>query len=140
MRSRKQSGFTLIELLIVLVIIGLLSGLVGPRLFGELDKSKVKAAQSQVQLLRGSLQTFQLDVGRFPSAQEGLVSLEIMPAGLDGRWKGPYVSDPVPLDPWSNPYQYQPAPNTLAGMVLYSFGADGQAGGEGLNKDVGLLP
>lgn len=140
MHPEKQTGFTLIELLVVLVIIGLLSGLVGPRLFGELDKSKVKAAQSQVQLLRGSLQTFQLDVGRFPTRQEGLKSLEVQPSGLEGRWQGPYVSDPVPLDPWGSPYQYEPAPAKLAGIVLYSLGADGKPGGEGSAQDVGLLP
>lgn len=139
MRNRKQNGFTLIELLVVLVIIGLLSGLVGPRLFGELDKSKVKAAQSQIQLLRGALQTFQLDVGRFPNEREGLKSLEVRPSGVSA-WQGPYVSDPVPVDPWGNPYQYKPAPSKLAGLVLYSFGADGQAGGEALAKDIGLVP
>ena len=124
----KQKGFTLIELLVVLVILGMLAGLVGPRLFGNVDKSKVKTAETQVKMLRGALQTFRLDVGRYPTTGEGLASLIKEPAEINDVWGGPYLEDQLPKDPWNHPYQYKGESTNLQGFELYSFGADGKEG------------
>ncbi len=140
--KRKRTGFTLLEMLVVLVIIGLLAGLVGPRLFGKVDESKVKTAQTQVKMLRGALETYRLDVGRFPSVQESLGVLYSAPADSQTklRWKGPYLDEQIPLDPWGHPYQYSFPGAEGQPFALYSLGADGQAGGEGYDTDVGYLP
>ena len=133
-------GFTLLEMLVVLVIIGLLAGLVGPQLMGRVDTSRVAAAETQARMLRTSLETMRLDVGRFPTKEEGLALLNTPPKDerLARRWQGPYLAEEVPLDPWGNPYIY--APETTSSIIIYSLGADGQPGGEGTNADVGILP
>ncbi|MBI2382259.1 MAG: type II secretion system major pseudopilin GspG [Gammaproteobacteria bacterium] len=137
-----ERGFTLLEMIVVLVIIGLIMGLVGPRLFGQADKAKVQAAETQIKMLKGALQTMRLDLGRFPSADEGLALLSKRPSdeALAKRWAGPYLEEDLPLDPWSNPYQYSPAASAEQSFTLYSLGADAQPGGEGINADVGYLP
>ena len=144
MRSspRRSHGFSLLEMIVVLVIIGLIMGLVGPRLFGQADRAKVDTAATQVKMLRGALQTLRLDMGRFPSAEEGLAALVAPPQDprQASRWRGPYLDDAVPLDPWGNPYQYSPEASGTQPMTLYSFGADGRAGGEGLDADIGHTP
>jgi general secretion pathway protein G len=134
------AGFTLLEMLVVLVIIGLLAGLVGPQLLGRVDTSKVSAAQTQARMLKTSLETMRLDVGRFPTKEEGLELLNNTPKDerLARRWHGPYLSEDVPLDPWGNAYVYAPEGDTS--IILYSLGADGEPGGEGINADVGILP
>jgi general secretion pathway protein G len=134
-------GFTLLEMLVVLVIIGLLAGLVGPRLFSKVDQSKVTTAQTQVKLLRGAVETLRLDIGRYPTADEGLSMLTRRPndAVLGARWRGPYLDDAVPLDPWNQPYQYAVPGSDGHPFALYSFGADGKAGGEGDARDLGIL-
>ena len=132
-------GFSLIELLVVLVILGLLGGLVGPRLFDRVDLSKVDTAQSQVRMLKSAMGTFRLDVGRYPTTAEGLRALAYKPADL-ARWRGPYVDEEVPMDPWGNPYVYVDKADNFQGFGLYSYGADGASGGEGLNADVGITP
>jgi len=141
-RSRRSFGFTLLELLVVLVIIGLLAGLVGPRLLGRVDSSKVTTAQTQVQLLRGAVENFRLDVGRYPSPEEGLNALMQAPSAADVRakWRGPYLNDALPNDPWDQPYQYSLPGANAQPFALYSFGSDKKAGGDGDAKDVGLLP
>ena len=141
-RSRKFAGFTLIEMLVVLVIIGLLAGLVGPKLFGKVDASKVQTAQTQVKMLKGALESMRLDIGRFPTPGEGLALLNTLPQdpGIVGRWRGPYLEDALPPDPWGNPYQYSVPGANGQPFALYSFGADGKRGGEGLDADVGYLP
>ncbi len=133
-------GFTLLEMLVVLVIIGLIAGLVGPQLMGRVETSKVTTAQTQVKLLKSALDTMRLDIGRYPSKDEGLDMLVTAPKEprAAGRWQGPYLSEGVPADPWSNPYQYGVEGSNA--VVLYSFGADGKAGGEGTEADVGMLP
>lgn len=138
----RNKGFTLLEMLVVLVIIGLLAGLVGPRLFGKVDASKVKTAQAQIKMLRGALETLRLDVGRFPSPQEGLTMLYAPPADekLKNRWNGPYLDEEVPLDPWDAPYQYSMPGRPGQPFALYSLGADGQPGGENYDADIGYLP
>jgi len=135
-------GFTLLELLVVLVILGLLAGLVGPRLFGRADTARVQTAETQIQMLKSALLTYRLDMGRFPGEQEGLNALNTPPADENLRpvWQGPYLEDEVPVDPWRNPYQYRPDSSHPQGFVLYSFGADGRQGGEGLDAEIGYLP
>ncbi len=131
-------GFTLIELLVVLVILGMLAGLVGPRLFSNVDKSKVKTADTQVKMLRGSLQTYRLDVGSYPSTEQGLAALMRKPSDVS-NWQGPYLEDELPKDPWNNAYVYKSPVDNLQGFALYSLGADGKPGGDGLDADVGYL-
>lgn len=142
-RSRAATrGFTLLEMIVVLVIIGLIMGLVGPRLFSQADRAKVQTAQTQVRMLRGALETMRLDVGRFPTQQEGLQMLSQRPTDekMSQRWRGPYLEDGVPDDPWGNAYQYSPEPSGDHAFVLYSFGADGVRGGAGNDADIGQLP
>jgi len=138
----RQHGFTLIEMLVVLVIIGMLAGLVGPKLFGRVDSSKVKTAEVQVRMFKGSLETYRLDVGRFPTQAEGLLALNQAPAEERARahWHGPYLDQDVPLDPWGNPYQYSIPGANGQPFALYSLGGDNQRGGEGIDADVGMLP
>jgi general secretion pathway protein G len=133
-------GFTLLEMLVVLVIIGLLAGLVGPQLLGRVDTSKVTAADTQVRMLKATVETMRLDIGRFPTAEEGLAMLMTQPQDerIARKWRGPYLSEPVPMDPWGNPYNYRPMTGTT--MALFSYGADGQLGGEGIDADVGFIP
>lgn len=140
--SRLSRGFTLLEMLVVLVIIGLLAGLVGPRLFSKVDQSKITTAQTQVKLLRGAVESLRLDVGRYPGSDEGLAMLTRRPAdaALAARWRGPYLDDALPLDPWGLPYQYAVPGADGQPFALYSFGADGKPGGEGDAKDLGVLP
>ena len=139
---RIQRGFTLIEMLVVLVIIGMLAGLVGPRLFGRVDSSKVKTAEVQIKMFKGSLETFRLDVGRFPSQAEGLLVLTQPPAEerAKARWRGPYLDQDVPLDPWGNPYVYSLPGANGQPFALYSYGGDGKRGGEGTDADIRTLP
>jgi len=138
--SRNAAGFTLLEMLVVLVIIGLIAGLVGPQLLGRVDTSKVTAADTQVRMLKGALDTMRLDVGRFPTQEEGLEMLMTAPRDerVARRWRGPYLSETVPVDPWGNPYQY--SPDSSVSVILYSYGADGRQGGTGVDTDVGFLP
>ena len=135
-----NAGFTLIELMVVLVILGLLAGLVGPQLFGRIDTSKVKTAETQVKMLRGALQAFRLDVGRYPTTAEGLAALVRPPPEAGDFWSGPYLDGEVPEDPWNAPYRYLYPADNLQGFALYSLGADSQDGGDGTDADVGYLP
>ena len=135
-------GFTLIEMLVVLVIIGLLASLVGPKLFTKVDSSKVQTAQVQVKMLKGALATLRLDIDRFPTTAEGLALLTSPPQDerLRASWRGPYLDGELPKDPWGNPYQYSVPGSGGQPFALYSFGADGKRGGEGLDADLGYLP
>ena len=140
--SRRISGFTLLEMLVVLVIIGLLAGLVGPRLFSKVDQSKVVTAQTQAKMLRGAVENLRLDLGRYPTLDEGLSLLTKPPAepALASRWRGPYLDDLLPLDPWANPYQYGVPGADGQGFALFSLGSDGKRCGEGDARDIGVLP
>jgi general secretion pathway protein G len=131
---RSQAGFTLIELLIVVIILGVLAGLVGPRLFGRVGQSRQAAARVQIELLGAALDQFKLDVGRYPSGQEGLQALQQSPGNAPG-WEGPYLKKEVPRDPWGNPYQYR-SPGEHGEYDIASLGSDGTPGGEGEASDV----
>ena len=133
-KMRNIEGFTLIELLVVMVIIGLLAALVGPRFIRQEEKAKIKAAKAQIELLGTALDTFRLDVGRYPSTEEGLESLRTKPGGLE-RWDGPYLKKDVPLDPWGKSYAYR-SPGEHGAFDVTSYGADGVPGGDGDNRDI----
>lgn len=139
-RTTQSSGFTLLEMLVVMVIIGLLAGLVGPRIFGKVDSSKVQTAQTQIKMLESALNIMRLDVGQVPPPEQGLQWLLTAPLdpNLQPLWKGPYIEGAIPLDPWSNPYQYKVPGIDNKPYSVYSFGADGKPGGDGLNADIGL--
>jgi general secretion pathway protein G len=129
-----SSGFTLVELIVVVIIIGLLAGLVLPQFIRQEEKAKLKATQAQIELLGTALDTFRLDVGRYPSTEEGLQALRQKPGTLD-RWDGPYLKKDLPLDPWGKPYMYK-SPGDHGPYDIVSYSADGAPGGEGDNRDI----
>lgn len=139
-KHQTTKGFTLLEMLVVLVIIGLLGGLVGPRLFTKVDAAKRQTATTQVKLLRGAVETMRLDINIYPPEDLGLRLLTTPPSdnALASRWKGPYLEGALPLDPWGNPYVYKPEATDITAFSIYSFGADGKPGGSGNDADIGL--
>jgi len=132
--KRTMTGFTLIELLIVMVIISLLAAFVAPRFFGQEKKAKQRGAKGQIALLESAVDTYRLDVGRYPTTAQGLEALREKPAGVD-KWDGPYLSKELPLDPWGNPYEYE-SPSEHGDFAIMSHGADGKLGGEGMDMDI----
>ena len=130
-----SQGFTLLELLVVMVIIGLLAGFVGPKYFSQIGKSNVTVTKSQIESFSKSLDAYRLDMGRYPTTEEGLDALMVAPAAMPEKWRGPYLSKKVPLDPWGQPYMYR-VPGTTAEFDLLSLGADGKPGGTGDNADI----
>ena len=133
-KKKNQRGFTLLELLIVVLILGMLAALVGPRLFGTLGKAKGQVARTQIELLVSALDHFRLDVGRYPGTEEGLEALVTPVEGLEG-WSGPYLKRGLPKDPWGKPYVYT-SPAEGAEYEIVSLGRDAQPGGEGEDADV----
>ena len=134
--KRKTSfrGFTLLELLVVMVIIGLLAAYVGPRFFSQIGKSEVKAAREQIDALEKALDQYRLDVGHYPSTEQGLPALMAQPAG-EQKWAGPYLKKALPNDPWGRPYIYR-QPGEHGELDLLSYGKDGQPGGTGEAADI----
>lgn len=130
----RVQGFTLLELLVVMVIIGLLAGYVGPKYFSQIGKSEIKLAKAQIDSLEKSLDQYRLDTGHFPSSEDGLAALVTRPAS-ETKWDGPYLKKNVPLDPWGNAYVYK-IPGEHGEFDLLSYGKDGQMGGEGEAADV----
>ncbi|HEX8665754.1 MAG TPA: type II secretion system major pseudopilin GspG [Beijerinckiaceae bacterium] len=133
-----EAGFTLVELLVVLTIISLILGLVGPRVLNYLGESRVKTAKLQIESLGSALDLYYLDAGRYPNTSEGLNALVQKPTGAQ-VWNGPYLKGgKVPMDPWGNPYQYR-SPGERAPYEIVSLGADGREGGTGTAADVSNL-
>ncbi len=130
---KNRKGFTLVELIVVMVILGMLAALVFPKFISKVGKGKVSAAKTQIELLGQALDQFRMETGRYPTTQEGLNALQVNP-GVNG-WDGPYLKKGIPNDPWGRPYHYE-SPGQHGDYDLYSYGADGQPGGEGENQDV----
>jgi general secretion pathway protein G len=130
-----EQGFTLVEMLVVITIIGLIMGLIGPRVLNYLSESKVKAARIQLQSFAGALDLFYLDAGRFPSTSEGLAALVQRTPGV-AVWNGPYLrGNGLPNDPWNHPYLYR-SPGEHGPYDIVSYGSDGQEGGAGIAADI----
>jgi general secretion pathway protein G len=131
-----SAGFTLVEMLVVLTIIGLIMGLIGPRVLGYLSESKVKTAKLQIESFSSALDLFYIDTGRYPTSSEGLESLAVRPSGVD-VWNGPYVKGArIPTDPWGHPYQYRSPVERIPPYEIMSLGSDGSEGGTGNAADV----
>jgi general secretion pathway protein G len=131
---RRTEGFTLLELLVVIVIIGLLAGLVAPRYFDQVSKSNTKIARAQIDSLEKALDQYRLDVGSYPTTEQGLAALNTRPQNL-AKWAGPYLKKAVPPDPWGASYLYK-SPGDHGDYDLSSLGADGQPGGSAEATDV----
>ena len=129
-----QRGFTLLELLVVMVIIGLLAAYVAPRYFSQVGRSEVRSAQAQVAALRNALDAYRLDMGSYPTTEQGLAALTTRPQN-GAKWNGPYLQRAVPPDPWGRPYQYR-SPGERGDFDLLSLGKDGQPGGSDENADI----
>lgn len=131
----RTAGFTLIELLVVLVILGLLAGLVGPRVIKHLGESKTKTAMLQIEELSSALDLYRLEIGTYPTTDQGLEALVEKPVGVE-QWNGPYLrKKTVRLDPWGQPYRYR-SPGEHDAFDIYTYGADNAEGGEGEARDV----
>jgi general secretion pathway protein G len=133
---RAEAGFSLMELLVALVILALVMGIVAPRVIGYLSRAKSQTAEAQVKNIQGALDLFLIDVGRYPTENEGLKALIEAPAGAAG-WAGPYLDDEaMPVDPWGKDYYYSSTEDGLR-VRVYSLGRDGTEGGTGEDADVG---
>lgn len=133
-QNLKLAGFTLLELLVVMVIIGLLAGYVGPKYFEQIGKSETKTAKAQLNALGKALDQYRIDVGQYPTTEQGLNALNTNPDNLS-RWSGPYLKKSVPNDPWDRPYLYK-SPGEHGDYDLFSYGKDGQQGGVKEAEDV----
>jgi general secretion pathway protein G len=131
----RQTGFTLLELLVVMVIIGLLAGYVGPKYFAQIGKSEIKTARAQMDSFGKALDQYRLDTGHYPDNAQGLAALTTRPAN-EAKWSGPYLVKAVPLDPWGNRYLYK-YPGEHGDYDLFSYGKDGQPGGNDEAADIG---
>lgn len=137
-RSRRARGFTLIEILVVIVVIAILATLVAPNVFQNVGTAKSTTAKTQIEMLASALDAYRLDNGYYPTSAQGLQALQEVPT-IDppSNWRGPYLRKAVPLDPWGRAYIYvSPGEVNPTGFDLFSYGADGQLGGDGENADV----
>ncbi|MBZ5563670.1 MAG: type II secretion system major pseudopilin GspG [Acidobacteriia bacterium] len=130
-----EEGFTLIELIVVILILGLLAGLVAPRLFKHATQARITTAAAQIAAFQTALAAYKLDTGNFPTTEQGLQALRVAPTGLK-NWNGPYLPKDIPMDPWRNPYIYKYPGEHGDEPDIISYGADGKAGGEGENADI----
>ena len=133
-RAVGNHGFSLLELMAVMVILGLIATIAVPQYFKQVVKAKQHTAKTQIEMLMTAMDSYRLDVGKYPSGQEGIEAL-VENSGSD-KWAGPYLQKGVPNDPWDNPYIYE-NPGQNGEIDIYSYGADGQSGGDGENADVG---
>ncbi len=134
-----QRGFTLLELLVVIVIIGLLAAFVAPRYFSQVGKSQQQIARAQIDSLEKALVQYRIDTGHYPTQEQGLIALNVQPAG-ELKWRGPYLKKNVPLDPWGSAFVYKvPSSAPDRDYDLISFAKDNKAGGTGENADIGIL-
>lgn len=134
-KRERVSGFSLLELLVVIAIIAVLTSYVAPRFLGSVNKSEIQTARMQIDAFIKALESFRLDVGRYPVESEGLPALIAKPGGVD-RWRGPYLKKEAPVDPWGTPYQYRmPGMNGLEFSVV-SLGSDRRPGGTGDAADI----
>lgn len=131
---QRGAGFTLLELLVVVVIIGLLASYVGPKYFSQISKSEVAVAKAQITAFEKALDTYRVDVGRFPTTEDGLNAL-LENQSSNPKWNGPYLKRSIPLDPWGHPYRYL-SPARDKDYEIVSFGKDGQVGGTGDDADI----
>ncbi|HEX5127094.1 MAG TPA: type II secretion system major pseudopilin GspG [Rhodocyclaceae bacterium] len=132
---RHIKGFTLLELLVVVAIIGLLASYVGPKYFAQLGKTETKVAKAQIDSFGKALDTFRLDVGRYPTTSEGLNALLTQPPGV-AKWNGPYLDKAAPVDPWGKPYIYKSPGSGGKDYDIVTYGSDGQPGGTDNATDV----
>lgn len=138
-RGAARAGFTLIELLVTIAIIATLAAIVAPALFGNVGEARINSAKSQIQILALALDAYRLDNDAFPTTDQGLEALRTLPASGDppANWKGPYLRQLVPIDPWGRPYVYtSPGIVNPNGYDLYTLGKDGKPGGDGEDADV----
>jgi general secretion pathway protein G len=134
-RPHRAAGFTLLELLVVILIIGLLTGIVGPRFLSQISRSEITTARAQIDSFDKALQAYRIDMGRFPTEAEGLSALVTL-SSTDARWRGPYLKDAIPLDPWGSAYQYRQPSRRGKDYDLTSLGRDRAAGGSGDDADI----
>lgn len=134
-KRKQQRGFTLLELVVVLVILGTLAALVGPRLVGHSSEARITATKTQIELFRQGLETFRMHMGRYPTPQEGMEALQVAPPNSP-NWRGPYLTKTIPKDPWGNVYLYRSPGEQARDFDIISLGADGQPGGAGEAADV----
>ena len=137
---RARDGFTLLELTVVIIVLALLAGLVGPRILGRVSEARSTTARTQIELISVALDNYRLDNGMYPTTAQGLAALREKPvlAPIPPNWRGPYLRKGVPLDPWNRPYLYRsPGERDPAGFDLVSLGRDGKPGGEGEDADLG---
>ena len=130
----KSAGFTLLELLVVVAIIGLLAAYVGPRVLSHLGKSEATVAKAQVDAFGRALDAYRLDIGRYPTTDQGLAALVTAPVD-EPKWRGPYMGKSIPDDPWGRPYIFQ-SPATTRDFAIISYGKDGKPGGTGDDADI----
>lgn len=137
-RDPSQSGFTLIEIMVVVVILAILAALIVPKVMSRPDEARVIAARQDVSSILQALKLYRLDNLRYPTTEQGLAALVARPsvAPVPSNWKAGGYLERLPKDPWGNPYQYL-APGLRGEIDVFSFGADGIAGGEGVDADIG---
>lgn len=137
LRSNRQNGFTLIEIMVVVVIIGILAALVGPRLFGQVDRARTEAAKAEISTIENALKFYRLDNFTYPTAEQGIEALVTKPNDPNIKnWNPGGYLERMPSDPWGNPYQYM-NPGNNGEIDVFTLGADGVPGGEGNNADIG---
>lgn len=137
--AARRGGFTLIELVVVLIVLGLLAGVVGPQIFGRVTEARTVTARTQLDLLGVALDNYRLDNGAYPTTEQGLAALREKPVRepVPANWRGPYLRRDVPLDPWGRPWIYRcPGERNRSGYDLMSFGRDGKPGGDGEDADI----